>query len=249
MISVVIVEDHPLFVAAVDHVLRERYGADVTVHSAARPRDLLSLGLGHELTHAVVDLSFGPINIDAPEIRAEDESGVDALLLLDDLAPDCRPVVVTSFDAAFVRESAVAIRQTWPGVPFLNKQDPALSGRLLEFMSTGTVKDNVELDLLIGEVPPLAMANIIEAFDRSGSPGTIKRLVLHLADLPEQPSRIAPVAEALGWSEQHVKNTLGRLNGLLFGPGLPIFAGTGLEWWQWARPRRGLLREGLTGHV
>lgn len=243
MSTIVVIDDQPLFCRAVAQLLDDGSDPGRTVLSAARPRDLLELESPASISHAIVDLAFGPVDLDAPALEPEAENGVDALVHLARIAPTCRTVIVTGFDAGFVQQAAIAIRQTWPHISFLSKQDSALEDQLLRFVAGDDIRDNAEFSLLIGRVDPLAPQAIVEAIRQSGNRGPVARILLHLSELPKQPSRIQPIADALGWSSQHTKNTLRLLGWALSSSHGAGFEGRGLQWWEWARPRRAILRQ------
>jgi hypothetical protein len=240
--TVLVIDDQPLFATSIRQRLAADLGPNVHILDAPRPRDVHFVSEAGAATHAIVDLAFGPVDLDRSEIGPEHENGVDGVLAVKAVAPAAQILIVTAFDASFVVEASRAIRQTWPEAPFVAKQERTLADRIVSFVIGDRVQDNYELAALIGPTRPLPPHAIRQAVQRCGSPRSVSRLLLHLAELSDQPRRIEPIGAALGWKSQHTKNVVRLLPTIVATDYGPIYDGVGLDWWRWARPRRGLLR-------
>ena len=107
------IDDEPLFTEALAF-RTQAADPETEILQLDRPRRLTEDPRVANLTHALVDLSFGPLDLDAPDLRPEPETGLDAVLLLEDLAPRCQVVVVTTMGAPLAFATAQAIREIRP---------------------------------------------------------------------------------------------------------------------------------------
>ncbi|MFT7601890.1 MAG: ActR/RegA family two-component response regulator [Acidimicrobiales bacterium] len=235
-LCIAIIDDEPLFSEA----LAFRIGAAGVVHQFDRPRRLLDHGELAALTHAIVDLSFGPLDLDAPTLEPEAETGLDAVLTLEALAPDCRVVAVTTLGAPLSLGVARAIRQTRPDIVFLNKADRRLPDQINRFLTEGQAVDNAEFGRLLADVASVPRERIVSALEASTSHRSIRRLLLSLAEHPTEPT-LAELEVDTGWRPQTIKNYLQELGTRLASGQVIDEPATGLALWGWARSRRSLL--------
>lgn len=236
---VAFLDDEPLFSEALAFRISAA-APEIEILQFDRPRRLVDHPDVHRLSHALVDLSFGPLDLDAPDLRPEPETGLDAILLLEELAPQCRIVVVTTMGAPLAFATAQAIREIRPDVPFLNKADRRLPDHVAAVVAGELVQDNAEFGRLLAGVGVVPPQEITSALDGSTSRRSIIKLLLALSECPSEPS-LADLQDRTGWRPQTVKNYLQELGTRLevaevIEPGL-----VGLGLWQWARPRRRLL--------
>lgn len=217
---------------------------DITVFP--RSSDLARYPHLRELDCAIVDLSFGVDDLSgsAPEL----ETGVDAVDLLARHAPRCRIVVCTRYDQVLIREMVVAVRQTWPYVPFLHKGRRDLWPLLGRVVDGVTPRDDDAFLPVLRDAAPIPAHRIADAVRRSPYADASATVLLALADEPRPPSAKS-LATRLSYSRQYVKTVLQgcgrelRYEGLL-GPADPL----GIErFWPWCRARRPILRRVLGG--
>lgn len=241
-ICLALFDDEPLITKATRDYVEATRGTGTSVLVFPRPRRLDTLSIVPAFSHAVVDLSFGPRDIDAPD-RPEPECGVDAIDRLVADHPACRILVATRLDTALIGEMAKAIRQTWPAIPFANKLDGLLLDRLDRFLDNAEVRDNVLFQVALRDAKPLPASRIRRGLEACIYPGTGLSLLLHLADQAEQPSG-RELATALSYSESYIRRLLLEVGIGLHGEG---FLGKdekfGIErLWLWARARGAILR-------
>lgn len=239
MSKVVVVDDEPAYraewSAAVD------VGVDVI--SVDRPRRLLDIEDLRERTHAVVDLSFGRWNLDGPERVPELETGIDAIKTLRDRAPLAEIVVVTRLDTAVLTEIAVVIRQTWPSIRFLHKEDPRVAIQLRAFALGEHYQDNAEIGLDLIGIQPLAFDAVLAAFDLVSNRQQLVRTAHALAGFSAEPNA-TEVGAQLGWSPRTVTKRVSELRDCLRVAALPLPERDGFGGiWLWAFARGPMLRQ------
>lgn len=235
-------DDEPLITTATrDHVEATR-ASGTSVFEFPRPRRLDTLSTLPDFSHAIVDLSFGPKDIDEPD-RREPECGVDAIDRLVADFPACRILVATRLDTALIVEMAHAVRQTWPAIPFANKFDAKLLDRVDRFLDNTEVRDNTEFQLALRKVTPLPPVRIRRGLKACIYPGTGLSILLHLADQADQPSG-RELATALSYSESYIRRLLLEVGIGLHGQGfLADDEKFGIErLWLWARARGAILK-------
>lgn len=240
MRHVVVLEDEP----HIGNGLRDRLPrgvpvpTDVTV--VATPRDLAVVQGLAGLDCAIIDLSLNVGN------DLEIETGVDAIDLLVRRAPRCRIVVCTRNDQLLIREMVVAIRQTWPGIPFLHKGGVNLDDQLRRFVDGVTPRDDDRFSTTVAGVVPLPASRIAEAVRRAPHQRVSCAVLLALANRPQPPSA-RELADQVLQSRPYVKRVLQDCGTELRYEGfLAPTDQLGVErLWPWSRARRPILERVL----
>ncbi len=217
----------------------------VLVNGVDRPRRLARLPDDPPVTHAVIDLSYGRDDMDGPALRPERETGTDAVDLVHTRWPDCAVVVATRNDTELLTETAVAIRQTWPGIQFLHKADERLVDQIAAFVQGRHHQDNAEIALDLIGVEPVAPARLADAVRTTCRARPTARLLLSLADQPQSPPR-RQVAAELGMGDNYVRSLAHDLSTELRRRELLVGDRGGLDrLWLFARARRAVLCRAL----
>ncbi len=245
-----VIDDEPMFADS----LRAHFGhrerarlPPVRVYGFDRPRRLREFASLADLTHAVIDLSFGRDDIDGPQARPELETGLDAIDLLKYSYVSCKVVVATRNDTDLITEMAIAVRQTWPEVVFFHKADSRLRSRVEDFVVGNHYQDNAEIALDLIGVDPVAPERIGRAVEATARARPGARLILTLADYPSPPSRRELAAALGGRAQAYVRSLSSDLTAVLIEWGLLSGnegGGVG-RLWTWARARRAILRREL----
>ncbi|MCP5032619.1 MAG: hypothetical protein GY939_12505 [Actinomycetia bacterium] len=245
-----VIDDEPMITDSVKAHFNKRADAGlppVMVNGFDRPRRLRDFESLLDLTHAVIDLSFGRDDIDGPQIRPEIETGLDAIDLLKDRCANCKIVVATRNDTELITEMAVAVRQTWPEIKFFHKADSRLRARIEDFVVGNHYQDNAEIALDLIGVTPVAPERIGRAVEATARARPGARLILTLADYPSAPSRRDLAAALGGRAQAYVRSLSSDLTAVLIEWGLLSGdEGGGVSrLWKWARARRAILRREL----
>ena len=236
--NVVVIDDEPAYRSEWSSAV----GPGVDVVAIDRPRRLLAIEELEAITHAIVDLSFGRWNLDGPERVPELETGLDAILTLRECAPLVEIVVVTRLDTVVLTEMAVAIRQTWPSIRFLHKEDPRVGFQLQAFAFGDHYQDNAEIGLDLVGVEPLPFDLVARAIDVVSNRHQLARTAQALAGFSFEPSA-AQVGTELGWSPRTVTKRVSELRDCLRVAAFPLPERDGFGGiWLWSFARGPMLR-------
>lgn len=239
---ILIVDDEPSLRASLEGAILSAVAGAVVV-GISRPREL-DLYPSTEFTHAIVDLSFGLWNPDAPDLRPEHETGVDAVDAIRHGHPDAVEIVVlTRLDTSFMVELAVTIRQTWPEIRFLHKHDERWPQRAVAFVQGAPALDNVEIALVLGGVEPRSLGMLRSVLLNTPNGRARVQVLLAVSELGEQCSH-EEIAERLRFRNNYVRRLVTETGDLLREAGFFRHDETlGLQRLRpWARARRPLLR-------
>lgn len=241
-----IIDNEPFFVDALRLHLEGSVDRPLSVIGYGKPREIPTSPTTPRLTHAVVDVSFGPFDLASADMAPEEETAVDALLHLSDLAPRCRSIVTTVLAGDLAKEVAIVVRQTWPEVRILNKNDGRVADQIAGFVRGEPMLDNAEWGRLVSDIEPIPPTRIVDAVRMCAETRPVASVALALARFDTQPTGVA-LADALDLSHSRVSNLLTLLGSTLRATGAAEleFATNGLELWGWARPRRPLLERHL----
>ncbi|MEE9417407.1 MAG: hypothetical protein V3V01_19155 [Acidimicrobiales bacterium] len=239
MSKVVVIDDEPAYRAEWSSAV----AAGVEIVSIDRPRRLEEIDDLAAITHAVVDLSFGRWNLDGSERVPELETGVDAILTLREAAPSVEIVVVTRLDTAILTEMAIAIRQTWPNIRFLHKEDPRVGFQLRAFACGEHYQDNAEIALDLLAIEPIEFASVRTAIAAVSNSHQLTRTAQALASYSSEPNA-AEVGSSLGWSPRTVTKRVSELRDCLRVAALPLPEREGFGGiWLWSFARGPMLRQ------
>ena len=240
MIRIAIVDDEPINRSFLETSIRSAWAKPITIDAYSSLAELVSLGGGSACSHALVDLSFGSLHRSGSPIN---NTGVDVVDCLLASAPTCTIAVVTRFDDdPLMPEMVVAIRQTWPDIRFLHKNDGALVSRVIELLRGEPVIDNAVFAMTLAGQPHVPIDALRDALlaGMYGRPGA--RVLRALSELTAKPTA-AELGRELHNEAQYVRSVLQWCGVTLRTLGLLGYRDqAGLDrLWLWARARRAIL--------
>lgn len=241
MTEVAIVDDEPLNREHLRSALLSARPGITEADTFGSLSSLIQSASVRNLTHAIVDLSFGILDRTGEPLHG---TGIDVIDHLRAAAPDCDIVVMTRFDGdPLMPEMVVAIRQTWPAIRFLHKADAHLIDRVLEFLDGRLMMDNAAFAATVAGVRPITPQQLREHVYAGMYGRSVGRVLVGLASWPRRPSA-QELAETVHLGRQSVRTMLQWCGDTfraqeLLGYDEPA----GLErLWPWARARQAILR-------
>ncbi|MEM8711740.1 MAG: hypothetical protein AAGG01_12365 [Planctomycetota bacterium] len=232
MPRIAIVEDEPhIAEVLMDHLSTSI--ADASVEHFLRPRDFAAAE--GPFSHVVVDLSFGWAAYDGPELGLEYETGLDAVAAVRAKWPTADVVIATILPDQLAIEVLRAIREWHGPVPALNKLERRLPQQLEQWIETGSITSNVDIDLVVGPVPPMELDDLLRGGVQSRP--RLLRLIKAISQYQEAPSNEV-LAEREQLAPVTVRKHLSAIAADLEERGVPRRDTQARQVWEWARPRR-----------